>query len=68
MKQINFSRFFKKAFPHAVAIALFYALTAVYFSPIFFEGKDLPQGDMVSVEGMTKQMKDYQKNTGHSLP
>ena len=64
MKQIKFSQLLKKALPHVIAIALFYVLTLAYFSPIFFEDKELPQGDMISVEGMWKQMRDYQKETG----
>jgi len=64
MKQVNFLQLFKKALPHVIAIALFYILTLAYFSPIFFDGKDLPQGDMISVDGMMKQMRDYQKETG----
>lgn len=64
MKQIQFSKILKKIFPHAIAIGLFYLLTVTYFSPIFFERKDLPQSDMMSVEGMVKQMKDYQEETG----
>ena len=64
MKKINLSHLLKKVLPHLVAIATFYLLTLAYFSPMFFEGKDLPQGDMVSVEGMTKQLIDYQKESG----
>ena len=55
---------FKKVFPHICAIIIMYLLTIIYFSPVFFDNKDLPQGDMVSVQGMTQEVKTYQEKTG----
>lgn len=64
MKNIDFKTVIKKILPHIGAIAIMYLLTAIYFSPIVFDGKGLQQGDMVSVEGMTKEVRDYQKESG----
>lgn len=64
MKNIDFKTIIKKILPHIGAIAVMYLLTAIYFSPVVFDGKGMQQGDQVSVEGMTKEVKDYQKETG----
>jgi len=54
----------KKWFPHVAAVLFFLLLTVVYFSPVVFEGKDLKQGDVISVEGWGKDLKDYNEETG----
>lgn len=54
----------KKCIPHLVAVLIMYLLTVIYFSPVIFDKKDLPQGDMVSVNCMTKEVVDYQKESG----
>lgn len=59
-----FLTLFKKFLPHLIAIIVFYIITIGYFSPIFMDGMALPQGDMMSVEGMTKEVIDFQKETG----
>jgi len=64
MKNIDFKKVIKKVLPHIAAIAFMYLLTAIYFSPAVFDGKGMQQGDQVSVEGMTKEVKDYQKESG----
>lgn len=64
MKNIDFKAFIRKILPHVGAIAIMYLLTAVYFSPVIFDEKSLQQGDIVSYDGMTKEVKDYQKETG----
>ncbi|MBR5476213.1 MAG: hypothetical protein IKV17_05280 [Bacteroidaceae bacterium] len=53
----------KKCFPHIVAVALFFILTAVYFAPVF-QGKDLLQGDAISSQAWGKDAKDYHDATG----
>jgi len=60
MKKNNF----KQWWPHIIAIALFLGLTVIYFSPVVFDGKDLPQGDVTSVQGWGKDAKDYHDKTG----
>lgn len=59
-----FLTLFKKFLPHLIAIIVFYIITIGYFSPVFMDGMALPQGDMMSVEGMTKEVTDFQKETG----
>ncbi|MFA7401802.1 MAG: hypothetical protein WCZ21_04655, partial [Bacteroidales bacterium] len=63
-KNTFLSALVKKCYPHIIALIIMYILTLIYFSPIFFDGKDLPQSDMVSVEAMAKEVKDYQEKTG----
>ncbi len=62
MKNINF----KKWLPYIGAIAFFLLLTITYFSPVFFEGKDLPQSDIISAVGMVKDIDDFHKQTGEN--
>lgn len=57
---------FKMVFPYVGAIILFLLLTILYFNPVFFEGKDLPQSDNISAKGMVKDVEDYYKQTGES--
>jgi len=54
----------KKWFPHVAAVVFFLLLTIVYFSPVVFEGKDLVQADVTSVQGWGKDLKDYHEETG----
>lgn len=54
----------KKGLPYVVAILLFLSLTILYFAPVVFEGKDLPQGDVNSVQGWGRDLKDYHTETG----
>lgn len=50
--------------PHVLAVLCFIVLTMVYFKPIVFERKVLPQSDTVSAIGMVKDATDFQKETG----
>ncbi|MDD3939943.1 MAG: hypothetical protein PHF49_04880, partial [Patescibacteria group bacterium] len=59
-----FSSYIKKTIPHVCAIVVMYLLTIIYFSPVFFDNKELPQSDMVSVEGMTQEVKSHHEKTG----
>ncbi len=54
MKNINF----KKSIPIISAIAIFVALTYGYFTPML-KGKVILQSDMVSVQGMGKEVNDF---------
>lgn len=51
-------------FPHIVAYLLFLGTVLGFFSPIFFQGKKLFQGDIPHHEGIAKQLIDYRKATG----
>lgn len=59
MKQI-----WKSTWPHLVAIAVFLLITVAYFSPIFFEGKTLPQGDIISSQAWGADARAYTAETG----
>ena len=49
---------FKKLVPHLVAIAVFLALSMLYFSPVF-DGYRLKQSDITQYRGMEKEIADY---------
>ncbi|MFN5555668.1 MAG: hypothetical protein ACK48F_05625, partial [Chryseotalea sp.] len=50
--------------PHALACAVFIAVTVVFFSPIFFDGKTVKQHDIQQFQGSAKEIIDYRKQTG----
>ncbi|MAR40379.1 MAG: hypothetical protein CMD22_06985 [Flavobacteriales bacterium] len=53
----------KKFIPHGIAIGIFIAISAIYFSPIF-EGKILSAHDVDTWKGMSKEVRDYRADTG----
>lgn len=55
--------FGKNTLLHALVFAVFLLITTIYFYPLL-EGKDLVQGDVVTNDGMSKELKDYHKATG----
>lgn len=55
--------FLKKIAPHAIAIALFIALSSIYFSPLF-DGYTLKQSDVKQFQGMSKEIVDYRIQNG----
>ena len=59
MKSTNF----KNWLPHIAAILMFFAMTAVYFAPVF-QGKDLMQADAINSQGWGKDLRDYHEQTG----
>lgn len=67
MKTFDWKSFLKKAWPHVVAIALFYLLTCIYFAPVVFEDKGLPQGDVTQSLGWGKDGNDYVQKTGNAV-
>ncbi len=56
MKTFNY----RKYLPHAVAIAVFAALTLSFFSPVL-QGYELKQHDVDTYRGMSKEIRDYRK-------
>lgn len=56
--------FKKDILPHAVGIALFYAIVAIYFSPVVFENQVIFQGDILKWEGSAKETMDFREATG----
>ena len=58
---------FKSLLPHFTAVLLFFFLSVIYFSPAI-QNKKLNQHDMKTYAGMTKEINDYNKESGeHSL-
>jgi hypothetical protein len=55
--------FGKNTLLHLAVIAIFMTITLIYFYPLL-EGKDLIQNDVVTNDGMSKELKDYHKATG----
>ena len=56
--------FAKKGLLHALIIVFFVLLAVVYFSPVVFDGKELPQGDVKSAQTTGKDLKEYHEKTG----
>lgn len=52
-----------KALPVLAAIALFYTITLVYFSPVL-EGKRLAMGDIKQWQGMAREVEEHRERTG----
>ncbi len=53
----------KKSIPHLVAIVLFLSISYAYFTPLL-EGKSIEQSDITAHIGISKELKDYRKETG----
>ena len=53
----------KKFIPHFIAIGIFIAISAIYFSPVF-EGKILSAHDIDTWKGMSKEVRDHRADTG----
>ena len=54
--------FKKQILPHLVALVIFLLITLIFFSPLFFEGKTLRQGDILQGRGTTKVLTDYRES------
>lgn len=64
MKHINWNTVFTKAWPHALAIAIMYVITIMFFAPIVLDGKELVQSDDVSAIGMSKDAEELRAKDG----
>jgi len=53
----------KKFVPHLISVAIFVAISAIYFSPVF-EGKVLSAHDIDTWKGMSKEVQDFRVETG----
>ena len=53
----------KKSKPHLIALGIFIAISAIYFSPVF-DGKILSAHDVDTWKGMSKEVVDYRSETG----
>ena len=56
----------KKFIPHAIALALFIAMSLAYFYPVI-QGKKMQQQDIIQYAGMAKKQNDFRTNTGEEL-
>ena len=61
---IKMKNILKSCLPHVIAIIIFLLLTVTYFSPAILENKDIVQGDVTSVQGWGKDIKDHFTETG----
>lgn len=52
-----------ESFQHVLVVFVFIAICLAYFYPLL-QNKDLVQSDMVNVQGMSKELKDYHQKTG----
>ena len=64
MKNIQWKSLLLKLLPHVGAIIVMYLLTMVYFSPVCFNHKTLPQSDMVNYRGASQEVREYHEETG----
>lgn len=53
--------FFKKNFAHILVVLSFLLITVTYFSPMFFEKKGLPQGDVMQGVGGSHELVEFEK-------
>ena len=53
----------KRFVPHLIALGIFIAISAIYFSPVF-EGKVLSAHDVDTWKGMSKEVRDFRSETG----
>ena len=63
MTEMNTSANIKKYLPHLAAVAAFVIVSIVYFSPAL-RGDRIFQSDMSHFEGMSKELKDYNEQSG----
>jgi hypothetical protein len=51
----------KKILPHVSVLVFFILLVTVYFSPVFFDDKEIRMGDVEKWQGMSKELRDYKQ-------
>ena len=61
---VSSAPWWRRAWPHVLAVLFFVALACVYFSPIVFEGKTLAQHDITQFQGGAHEAQDYAKAMG----
>lgn len=54
-------KFQAKVLPHLLVITGFILITMFFFSPAFFGGKEIKQGDILSHKGAAKELVDYRE-------
>lgn len=61
MKPIKFQ---KDILPHLLAVIAFLSITILFFSPTYFDGKVLSQGDIAQWEASAQELIEYREATG----
>lgn len=51
---------------HLPAICVFLLVTVIFFSPQFFEDKQLPQSDITQFQGISQDLREYYNKDGES--
>ncbi|MCT4616329.1 MAG: YfhO family protein [Marinifilaceae bacterium] len=60
---MNFKAFFKKSYPHLIAVAVFVLVSIIYFSPVL-NGERMQKSDTINAIGYKKEITDFKKKTG----
>ncbi|MFY0625976.1 MAG: hypothetical protein JXR07_06770 [Reichenbachiella sp.] len=50
--------------PHLVALIVFVGVTVLFFAPMYFQGKVLPQHDITQAQGSAQEIIEYKEQTG----
>lgn len=61
MLNLNFK---KDILPHLAAVFIFLIVTLIFFAPVVFEDKELPQHDITQWRGGAQELIDYREKTG----
>ena len=61
VKNIDFK---KDILPHIIAVVVFYLVTLVFFAPVIFENKILPQHDISQATGGSHELKEFYQENG----
>ncbi|WP_422359483.1 YfhO family protein [Reichenbachiella sp.] len=56
--------FKKDILPHLAAVFIFLVVTLIFFAPVVFEDKELPQHDITQWRGGAQELIDYREKTG----
>jgi hypothetical protein len=54
----------KRYLPYIAAVVLFIIVTALFFSPVVFDGKRVAQGDITQYNGVSREIVEYREKTG----
>ncbi len=61
---MNHISFTKHVLPHIIAVLTFVLLIVIFFSPVFFENKEISQGDILQWQGGAQELEQYRAETG----
>lgn len=54
----------KRYLPYIAAVVIFIIVTALFFSPVVFDGKRVNQGDITQYNGVSREIVEYREKTG----